>query len=430
MTAVLDAALRLWKALPLGDGLRARLAPAIAATVRAVRRRPPPARQPLAAIAAGPLVLSGFLGDALGLGAAARSTLAGLREMGLSVIPHDLGFIRTVPLYASIALPAAGHGGVWICQCNPPEFERLRLGLDHHDLDGRYRIGVWAWELETLPPVWVEAARSFNELWAPSAFVARAIETSLGPGPGPLVRVIPLALGPPAAVAAPRAQFGLEDATFVVLTLFDLRSTRARKNPDGAIDAFVRAFPEPSARQTLICKVLASQAAPAEFEALRRRVAERSDIRLITETLSDAAVGALIDAADVLLSLHRSEGYGLTLAEAMHRGRAVVATGWSGNMDFMDDRCAMIIPYALQPVRDPQGQYAGLDARWAEPDVAAAAEALLQLAASPDLRARLGAEAQVRIAAHEAGFRLEVARSVWLSKIDGSQVWMSDAGVL
>ena len=418
MSAMLERVVRAWKAAPVPFGVREKLAPLAARVVGAWRLRGGVlSRRPLADIVPGPLVLSGFLSGALGLSTAVRSTRTRLEARGLPVVSHDLDLLRSVPLYTPIALPTGGRkGGVWICQCNPPEFERLRMGMDRVALEQVYRIGVWAWELEVLPPAWVKAIPNFHEIWAPTVFVARAIERSLGPGPRPLVRVLPIPIHGVAAPVFGRERFGIPQDSFAVLTMFDMRSTRARKNPDGAFEAYVRAFPEPSTDRVLICKVLHHASAAEEFEALSRVAAARSDIILMTEVLTDQEVGDLIANIDVMISLHRSEGYGLTLAEAMHRGRAIVATGWSGNIDFMDEDSAILIPYALVPVRDPQNQYTEM-AVWADPDINAASAALQRLEASPDLRARLGASARARIADHEASFEFEIAASAWLSKV-------------
>jgi glycosyltransferase involved in cell wall biosynthesis len=376
-------------------------------------------RKPLADIAPGPLVLSGFLSGALGLSTAARSTRTRLEALGLPVISHDMDPLRNAPLYTPIALPTEGQaGGVWICQCNPPEFERLRMGMDRAVLEQLYRIGIWAWELEVLPKDWVEAIPNFHEIWAPTTFVAQAIKRSLGSEPGPIVRVLPIPINGVAAPVFGRERFGIAQDSFAVLTMFDMRSTRARKNPDAAFDAYLRAFPEPSAACTLICKVLHHDSAVEEFEVLKRMAAARPDIVLMTEVLTDQEVGDLIANVDVLISLHRSEGYGLALAEAMHRGRVVVATGWSGNIDFMDEDSSILIPYELIPVKDPQKQYNEATC-WADPNIEAAAKALRRLDADPDLRARLGVAARARIVAHEALFEAEIVASTWLSKVVG-----------
>jgi glycosyltransferase involved in cell wall biosynthesis len=133
----------------------------------------------------------------------------------------------------------------------------------------------------------------------------------------------------------------------------------------------------------------------------------------MTERLEDEGVWRLIASADVLLSLHRSEGYGLVLAEAMKLRRCVVATGWSGNMDFMDRDNSIPIPFRRIPVQDPQKQYVAPDQTWADADVAAAAQALRTLEADPALRRRMGVRALETLTAHEARFAATLAGAPW-----------------
>ena len=118
---------------------------------------------------------------------------------------------------------------------------------------------------------------------------------------------------------------------------------------------------------------------------------------MIDEVWPYADVQSLIAGADVLVSLHRAEGFGLTPAEAMALGTPVLATAFSGVLDFMDETCALLVPSRSTPVDDPQGVYRGQS--WAEPDIAAAAEALVRLRADPALGVRLSEAARARVAA-------------------------------
>jgi glycosyltransferase involved in cell wall biosynthesis len=171
--------------------------------------------------------------------------------------------------------------------------------------------------------------------------------------------------------------------------MFDAASSVTRKNPEGAIEAFRRAFrTDPSARLVLKAQRLA--AAPAQ-KARLEALAAAPNIEILDATLDDAALDALYDRADVLLSLHRAEGYGLTLAEAMRRGLPVVATDWSGNVDFVSDSVGIPVPWTLVPAEDPQRTYHHPHMRWAEPDLDAAAAALRRLRDEAGLSARLGA---------------------------------------
>ena len=158
---------------------------------------------------------------------------------------------------------------------------------------------------------------------------------------------------------------------FQAVMLFDFNSSAARKNPQGAIAAFARAFgDDPQVLFTIKCQ--GGAAYPQAFAQLQAAVP--ANVRLVDEIWPYARVKSLIAGADVLISLHRGEGFGLTMAEAMALGVPVVATAFSGNLDFMDADCAMLVGSTPTPVVDPQGVYRSQS--WAEPDLDAAAEAL------------------------------------------------------
>jgi glycosyltransferase involved in cell wall biosynthesis len=413
----LAKAARLWRKAPLPHAVRKGISPAIGwAQLMLLRRRGVESPPPLVGVPEGPLILSGFHHEVLGLGSAARATAQAMQTAGLSPTLHDIGFIRTTAPYESVPFPSAEPGGVWIAHCNPPELERLLWAFRGGALKDRYRIGIWAWELEALPKGWIRMAAALNEIWAPSHFVADAITRSfrtaeMSPIP---VQVIPHPLPRMTDLRGDRKRFGLAPDQFVVLTMFDVKSTTSRKNPLAAIRAFIAAF-SPSDRAILVCKVVSVNGDVAALQALHAVASGRPDIVFMTEELSDKAVLSLIASADVVLSLHRSEGFGLVLAEAMRLRKCVVATGWSGNMDFMDDDCAVIIPYTLEPVGSGQAHYKA--GRWAEPNVKIAGEKLRQLYQDHALRTALGTAAFERITRHEKSFYSKLEKAAWRSKI-------------
>jgi glycosyltransferase involved in cell wall biosynthesis len=208
--------------------------------------------------------------------------------------------------------------------------------------------------------------------------------------PGLGIRIVPppLAIVPPAASAATRADFGLPEDAVVVLVSFNLASSFVRKNPFAAIAAFRGAFGDRPDR-ILLLKVSHPEHAPRDFARLTQ-MAQAANIRIDTRTHSPGDRHALTKCADIVLSLHRGEGFGLVMAEAMLLGKPVIATGWSGNTDYMDATNAALVPYRLAPARDDRSVYHGL---WAEPDVARAAEILRHLADDPAARHALGERA-------------------------------------
>jgi glycosyltransferase involved in cell wall biosynthesis len=243
--------------------------------------------------------------------------------------------------------------------------------------------------LPAVPALWKPAFRYVDEIWTPSRFTADAVRRAAPRGM--TVRVAPHPV--PLSDAAPdRARFGLDTDRVVVLCAFDLRSTLARKNPLAALEAFRLAVARTRRGATLVFKTVGGSENPAALAALRTAIGDTADVVLIDEALSAADRDRLLASCDILLSLHRSEGFGLLLAEAMAAGKAVVATAWSGNLDFMDDQTGVMVPYTLIPVDDPQGIYHG--GLWAQADVEAAGRALADLIDDEPRREAMGGRAR------------------------------------
>jgi glycosyltransferase involved in cell wall biosynthesis len=341
----------------------------------------------------GPVVVSGFLEEALGIGRGGRLTAGALKDAGFTILRHDIRPAVTGGGRGSSLLP--GEGGVWLLHCNPPEALQVLERVRTEDLFGRYRIGYWAWELPQAPSMWLETARFFDEIWTPSQFTADSLKDCGRP-----VRVMPH----PVPVTTPhpdRARFGMKEDVVEFLAMADLRSSAARKNPLGAIQAFTRAYPAAQGAAALTVKIVHPEADPAAMAALATAAGGRRDIRLFDVELSTQEVEQLIASTDVVLSLHRAEGFGLTLAEAFGMGRPALATGWSGNMEFMGRLAYALIPFRPVAVDDPSQTYGGdLGAGqvWADPDLDAAAVAILKLAGDAKLRAQVGAAGREAVA--------------------------------
>jgi glycosyltransferase involved in cell wall biosynthesis len=287
------------------------------------------------------------------------------------------------------------EGAPLVLHINAPLLPLAMLRLGRAALRRRRIVGYWAWELPTVSPDWYAGAKFVHEVWVPSRFTADAL-TRLLPG---RVRVVPPAVAVAPSIAEPDRQgFGLPRDTVTVLVSFNLASSFERKNPLAAIAAFHAAFGDRNDR-LLVIKVGYPDHFPADLARLRDAIGGMRNIRLDSGTLSPHRSRVLIASADIVLSMHRSEGFGLVPAEAMLLGKPVIATGWSGNMDFMDADCAVPIGYRLVPVTDPRGVYDIPDAVWAEADLDEAVEQLRRLADDPILRAALGARARAAVMA-------------------------------
>ena len=356
----------------------------------------------------GDFVVSGFFNESSGIGRGGQLTAQAIRTAGYDIIEHDLRPCFKQILGQKAVLP--GTGGVWFIHANAPEVLVALLAHDPASWLDRYRIGYWAWETPKAPADWLFVADYLHEIWVPSRFVRDALATAFSAGGrDDLIVRIRIMPHPVPAMSAQtllhrdqaRQKFGLQTGVCEVLCLFDTKSSAVRKNPWGVTDAWLAAFPEPVATARLTCKVSDLSGDRAAEQRLLALAGERDDIRLVQDRFDDRDMAAFISAFDILISLHRSEGFGLPLAEAMTAGVAVIATDWSGNTDFMHADNSWLVAAGMTPVHDPEGPYSGLESDleqiWAEPELDAATRALLELTASPEMRHALAAHARVSI---------------------------------
>jgi glycosyltransferase involved in cell wall biosynthesis len=339
------------------------------------------------------IVVSGFFNEALGIGQSGVLSAQALERLGYEVRTEDLRpFDRKLLSRKPEPLPHAKHAQAWLIAANAPETKIALFGHDYATWKDLYRIAYWTWESSLAPADWVETAPWLHEIWVPSRFVKDSLGSAfIAAGHGeqvPKLKVFPYPVKVPDSLAK-------TEGAVTAVTLFDPRSHFERKNPAGAIAAWIDAFPHPTDKARLIVKTLSGADAYPAFATLTALAQGRPDIEFRLETLSDADTLDLIASCDVLISLHRGEGFGLTLAEAMARGLSVLATGWSGNTDFMTRDNAMPVPFSLV-LADPA--FNGPQARWADPDLKTAATDLRRLVDDVPLRQRLGQQARQDIA--------------------------------
>lgn len=336
--------------------------------------------EPLAmnAPAVQPICVAGYLTNPSGIGEGGRLSGYALTALGYDVLAVDVSELADQGLTPLDDIPLLAPGpGTMILHFNPDNLSGILTLMGRRRLRRKRMIGYWAWETHTIPDHWLPALVEVDEIWVPSAFVARAVsERTEKP-----VRIVPH----PAAQAVPgtarRGHFGIGDQ-FAVLMMFSMGSSFERKNPIAAIRAFRMAFGD-AADRLLILKVSDGAQAPEAMAELAQEIGGAANIRILEARLSDSERLDLIASADALLSLHRSEGFGLVMAEAMLAGVAVVATNWSGNLDFMTADTALLVNARLVEAVDRAGTYGRGDS-WAEPDVAEAAAHLSALAAAPE----------------------------------------------
>lgn len=257
---------------------------------------------------------------------------------------------------------------------------------------GRYTIGYWHWELPDFPEEWVENFSLVDEVWVPSTFVADSLAMK---SPVPIVK-IPHSIEIRITEQRTRAYFSLPEDSFLFLSMYDVKSYQERKNPKGAIKAFKEAFGPNDNDVGLVIKVNRYKSGTAELAELEDFIGDYSNIYLIKDTLSRNDVNALLYVTDCYISLHRSEGFGLGLAEAMYMGKPVVGTNWSSNTDFMNFTNSCPVNYKLIEVGKDHGPYKAYQV-WADPDIQHAASYMVRLVKDQDFYQKIAAAGQRNI---------------------------------
>lgn len=333
----------------------------------------------------------GYLDFDQGQGDVARRIIDALRAASVPVAA--LGFHRSdAPRRAGgMATDGVARYATNLAVVTAAHFDFVAADLGVSLLAGRHTIGYWFWELEHVPSAMVKAIDHVDEIWAGSRFVADAF-AAVTDKP---VHCVPIPVAEPQPSDRNRAGFGLPADPFVFLCTFDQFSVPERKNPFGVIDAFTTAFADGEG-PLLWIKTMNGDRGWRNHERLLVAAARRSDIIVWDEHLARADQMAVLNTADCLVSLHRSEGLGLHCAESMWLGKPVIATRYSGNLDFMDDSCAALVGYDMVPVRHGEGIYPS-NARWADPHIDEAVVWMRRLATDPALAAELGARARARM---------------------------------
>jgi glycosyltransferase involved in cell wall biosynthesis len=345
--------------------------------------------------------LTGYLGHTLGLGAAARGYAQALGAAGVPVrtvsVPlHHLELpVELAEEYGRHVFEDMVHDGVHhdfeIVAVNAEELPSFvkRLGDDYFQGP---KIGIWGWETDTIPPRWRRAFALVQEIWVYSDFMAQNIGAA---APVPTI-ALPPPVQPPAESAVPE-RLGLPEDRFLFLFVYDYLSTIQRKNPVGLIEAFKRAF-APGEGPQLLLKTINGPLRPLAEEEVLWAAHGRPDIHVIDRSLTPAQLNGLMAGCDCYVSLHRSEGFGLTMAEAMAIGKPVIGTGYSGNLDFMNERNSYLVEYELGRV-GPDCEIYPPEGSWAKPSVEHAAELMRRVVGQPREAAERGAQAREDVAA-------------------------------
>lgn len=335
--------------------------------------------------------IAGYFRAEAGVGQAARHVVGGLRRAGIPFT--TVGFSKTRSRQ-SHAFEETGNTvyDVNVICVNADQLHEFGHHVGPEFFRNRHSIGIWWWEVSSFPARFHSTFDLLNEVWVGSEFVREAVASETEKP----VLTLPIGVELPAKVdPLPRERVGAPEG-FMFLFSFDFDSRFERKNPLAVVEAFRRAF-QPGEGPVLLLKSINGDRNVRDLERLRAGTAGRDDIAIYDGYLSAAESDELMAACDCYVSLHRSEGFGLTMAEAMAHGKPVVATGYSGNVDFMTESTSRLVPYRLVDIPTGIDPYPrGAD--WADPDVEVAAAAMRELYEDPELAGELGRRAREHVA--------------------------------
>lgn len=358
--------------------------------------------------------ISGYINSPIGVGQGCR-LLA--RAASASGYPVALTDVRGNSSDKGSFMPELNIGesrySINIIHVNPREYPSDISKFPEHFWRKHYNIGVWLWELEEFPDIWLKYFNFVDEVWTPSEFNTSAIRAK---APVP-VYTVPYGISAEYDSALSRGFFNLPEDRFLFLAMYDSNSSSSRKNPDGAIEAYKTAFPEESHATGLVLKT--NNASSHDIEILKDKTGGRKDMFFINRTLSKKEVNSLIRLSDVFVSMHRSEGFGLVMAEAMYLGTPCIATGWSANTDFMNNENSCLVDFKFVDVNDREIYLPVFEGRfiprWAEPDIIQAAGFMRKLADDSDFYASVSKKAEFSI---KTDFSIENSALRIKSRID------------
>ena len=335
----------------------------------------------------------GYFRSELGMGEAARQVVAALDAKDIPVMPiHG----KTIPLSRQghaydTAMPADAVFPINLICMNADVLPEFAAQAGDEFFAGRYSVGLWFWEVSRFPERWRGSFSLLEEVWAPTAHVAAALE----PIAARPVSTIRIPVQAPSVSPRSRTELGLPQNGFVFLSSFDYLSLFARKNPLAVIEAFIGGF-APGEGAHLVIKCINHERDPDAHGRLLEAAARHRDVTVIDRYMSPADNNSLTWLCDSYVSLHRAEGFGLVMAEAMALAKPVIATGYSGNLDFMTAANSLLVDYRLVPIGTGAEPYPA-DGEWAEPDIGHASSLMRRLFDDPAAARELGARARAEI---------------------------------
>lgn len=339
-------------------------------------------------------LIGNIKGDS-GLGQSCRLLAYVLEHIGypLSIIQHSISpTLSILDTTYDNKLNTGNPNGINVFHINPHELASGYYQLGKSIWDSHYNIAYWLWELDEFPDEWLNCIHIFDEIWTPSEFISESIRKKTNK---PVITV-PYHVMVPTDDKYDREYFGLHKDEFLFLMMFDCGSMMERKNPQAVVEAFEKAFEAQEKKPGLVIKI--NGATSYDMKKLKEYINGKSNIYLINQIFTKVEINSLIKCVDTVISLHRAEGFGLVMAEAMLSGVPCIATNWSANTEFMDSHTACMVNYELVKLDKEIGPYKR-GSRWAEPDIDQAAMYMRKLFLEPEYgrkKAKLAREYIIR----------------------------------
>lgn len=337
----------------------------------------------------------------IGMGEVVRSSFRAFQRAGIDVLLRDIYGTKSLKnedfkgeFKSHLVSKLSETINIFCINGNEvsPALDRVRDELP----EGAYNIIYPFWELSIYPHEWAVELDRFDEVWTASRFVCEAVSK----GVSKPVLHMPLATEIGLSSFLGRRYFGIPESAYAFLFFFDFTSYIERKNPFAVLKAFERLCEMlPDEDVCLVLKTNRSASRTQDFirfEEVLSKFRYRDRLRVINNTLTDNEIVNLVHSCDSFISLHRSEGYGRGMAEAMYLGKPVIATGYSGNLDFMDESNSCLVSYNLLPVEEEQYLYAKGQV-WADPDIGQAVSYMRRLVTDRQYGRKLGEAASRHI---------------------------------
>lgn len=332
--------------------------------------------------------ISGYINKQFGLGEGVRSTVRSVDASGVPYVLNDFKIELSKQILDSNELEISKENpfAINIVQINPDLLFSAFKNAGPEYFKNRYNIAYWAWELEEFPDVYKDSIALFDEIWVPSSFCAEAISKMSA---GPVLKFFhSIEIDNPTLT---RADLGMPEDRFVFFTMFDYNSSIHRKNPMATIEAFEKAFGKDNPEVLLIIKSSISTEFPEEKAMLLSKISGNKSIVLIEEILDKNTLYSYMNCCDCFVSLHRSEGFGLTMAEAMYLGKPVIATAYSANSEFLNINNSFPVKYSMVETGDHYA-FVGGKGFWANADTDDAAKKIKFVFENQDETAKISAK--------------------------------------